>query len=151
MERKGFFQSEIILNVLVSSSRFIWSPMLWVYCYYKCLILSTAGSTLDVTIWCLKLVPGLKRLKLFFKSYTSSRIFPDLRSVSDRKDPALPWRTGSLVWPGHNALVTLGSRFFAIMDGGFSYATNNLYCLFKWAFSIYYMSDMLPVSESVII
>ena len=30
-ETKRFFQLEIILNVLVSSSRFIWIPMLWVY------------------------------------------------------------------------------------------------------------------------
>ena len=28
---KGFFQFEIIINVLVSSSCFIWIPMLWVH------------------------------------------------------------------------------------------------------------------------
>ena len=28
---KGFFQFEIIINVLIGSSRFIWKPMLWVY------------------------------------------------------------------------------------------------------------------------
>ena len=28
---KGFFQFEKILNVLVSSFRFIWTPMVWVY------------------------------------------------------------------------------------------------------------------------
>ena len=33
METKGFFQLEIILNVLVSSSRLISIPMLWVYCH----------------------------------------------------------------------------------------------------------------------
>ena len=31
---KGYFQFEIILNVLVSSFRFIWIPMLWVYGYF---------------------------------------------------------------------------------------------------------------------
>ena len=35
METKGFFQFEIIINVLVSSFRFIWIPMLWVYGHYK--------------------------------------------------------------------------------------------------------------------
>ena len=32
---KGLFQFEIIINVSVSSSRFIWIPMLWVYSHYK--------------------------------------------------------------------------------------------------------------------
>ena len=32
---KGFFQFEIIITVLVSSFRFIWIPMLWVYGHYK--------------------------------------------------------------------------------------------------------------------
>ena len=32
---KVFFQFEIIINVLVSSSRFIWIPMLWVYGHWK--------------------------------------------------------------------------------------------------------------------
>ena len=31
LETKGLFQFEIISNVLVSSIRFIWIPMLWVY------------------------------------------------------------------------------------------------------------------------
>ena len=31
---KGFFYFEIIINVLVSSFRFIWIPMLWVYGHY---------------------------------------------------------------------------------------------------------------------
>ena len=30
-----FFQFEITLNVLVSSFRFIWIPMIWVYDQYK--------------------------------------------------------------------------------------------------------------------
>ena len=44
MEIMGF---EIILNVLVSSFRFIWIPMLWVYGHYTFLILSVRESTLD--------------------------------------------------------------------------------------------------------
>ena len=35
METKGFFQLEIILNVIASSFWFIWIPMLWVYDDYK--------------------------------------------------------------------------------------------------------------------
>ena len=46
-----FFQFEIIINVLVSSFCFILIPMLWVYGYYKCLIFSGRGSSLDVGIW----------------------------------------------------------------------------------------------------
>ena len=35
MKAKGFFQFEIIINVFVSSFRFIWIPMLWVYGHCK--------------------------------------------------------------------------------------------------------------------
>ena len=35
METKGFFQFEIIINILVGSFRLIWIPMLWVYGHYK--------------------------------------------------------------------------------------------------------------------
>ena len=35
LEAKGFFQFEIILNVLFSSFRFIWKPVLGVYGHYK--------------------------------------------------------------------------------------------------------------------
>ena len=44
---KGFFQFEIITNVLVSSFHFIWIPMLWglwVYGHYEYLIHSVRGS-----------------------------------------------------------------------------------------------------------
>ena len=34
MDIKGVFEFEI-KHVLVSSSRFIWIPMLWVHCYYN--------------------------------------------------------------------------------------------------------------------
>ena len=35
METKGFFQFEIIINVLVNSFRFFWIRMVWVYGHYK--------------------------------------------------------------------------------------------------------------------
>ena len=38
------FQFEIIITVLVSSFRFIWIPMLWVYGHYKYFTLSARGS-----------------------------------------------------------------------------------------------------------
>ena len=47
---KGFFQFEIIINVLVSSFCFIYIPMLRVYGYYYCLILLVQGPSLDVKI-----------------------------------------------------------------------------------------------------
>ena len=34
---KCFFHFKVIINVLVSSSPFIWRPTLWVYGHYKCL------------------------------------------------------------------------------------------------------------------
>ena len=39
---------EIIINVLVSCSRFIWIPTLWVYGHYKYFTLLVRGSTLGV-------------------------------------------------------------------------------------------------------
>ena len=44
---KGFFQFEIIINVLVSSFRFIWIPMLSTTIIF-CLVLSARGLSLDV-------------------------------------------------------------------------------------------------------
>ena len=46
--REERLQFEIIVHVLVSSFRFIWMPMLWIYSQYKFVILSVRGSTLDV-------------------------------------------------------------------------------------------------------
>ena len=51
IETKIFSQFEIIINDQVSSFRFIWIPMLWVYGLIHILILSVRGSTLDVGIW----------------------------------------------------------------------------------------------------
>ena len=49
METKGFFQFEIIINVLVTSFRFIWIPILWIYGQYK-YFLSMRGPSLYVKI-----------------------------------------------------------------------------------------------------
>ena len=65
---KGFFQFEIILNVLVGSLRFIWIPMLWVYGQWKYFNSFGAGivfirqnlTSTDVRFWPIKTVPALK-------------------------------------------------------------------------------------------
>ena len=52
-----------IINLLVSSSRFIWIPMLWVYGHYhdyRYFLLSVRGSSLDVRIWHLQTITALK-------------------------------------------------------------------------------------------
>ena len=60
-ETKGFFQIEIIINVLVSYYfRFIWISMLWDYGHNKFATLSVRGSTLDVRFWRLKSTPHWK-------------------------------------------------------------------------------------------
>ena len=64
-------QFEIIINVLFSSFRFIWIPMLWVYGHYKYFNSFSAGTVFirqnltstDVRFWCIKTVPALKGLK----------------------------------------------------------------------------------------
>ena len=62
----GFFQFEIIINVLFGSFRFIWIAYL---CYgfmairYIILSLSVQGLSLYVSIWRLKTVHTLKSLK----------------------------------------------------------------------------------------
>ena len=62
---KGCVQFKIIINVLVSSFRFIWIPMLRVYGHYVFFFfLSVQGSTLDVRIWRLKSIPRAERVKL---------------------------------------------------------------------------------------
>ena len=62
-----FFQFEIIINVFVSSFRFIWIPMLWVYRQYKyfyfyCVRIDFSRQHLtstDVRFWRLKSIPAL--------------------------------------------------------------------------------------------
>ena len=64
---KRFFQFEIIINVLVSSFRFIWTPMSWVYGHYKYFNSYSAGidfsrqnlPSTDVRFWRLKSIPAL--------------------------------------------------------------------------------------------
>ena len=48
---KGFFQFEIIVNVLVISFRFIWIPMLRVYSCYRYIFFSLRGRSFYVRIW----------------------------------------------------------------------------------------------------
>ena len=48
MGTKGFFQFKIIINVLVSSSSFIWY-MLWVYSHYKYFYLYIADQMIFFT------------------------------------------------------------------------------------------------------
>ena len=68
---KYFFQYEIIINVLISSSRFIWIPMFWVYCQYKYFNSFSAGivfirqnlTSSDVRFRPVKTIPALKELR----------------------------------------------------------------------------------------
>ena len=65
------FQLKNIINVLVSSFRFIWIPMLWVYDHWKYFDFFSAGivfirqnlTSIDVRFWRIKTVPVLKGLK----------------------------------------------------------------------------------------
>ena len=59
---KSLFQFEIIINVSVSSVRFIWILMLWVHAHYILFIFSVRGSTLDDRFWRLETVAALKGL-----------------------------------------------------------------------------------------
>ena len=67
---KGFFQFEIILDVLVTSFRFIWIIRLWVYGHFKYFPCFSAVTffrrqnltSIDVRFWRLKTVPALKGL-----------------------------------------------------------------------------------------
>ena len=60
-------QFEIIINVLVSSFRFIWIPMLWVYGHYKYITLISVSidfkrqnlTSTDVRFWRLKSIHAL--------------------------------------------------------------------------------------------
>ena len=49
-DQTGFSQFEIIINVLVRSSRFLSIHMLWLYRHFKLLILSVRGPFSDVRI-----------------------------------------------------------------------------------------------------
>ena len=56
----------IIIHVVVSSFRFIWILMLWVYGQYKYFTLSVRGSISDVRFWRLKSFPALTGLNNLF-------------------------------------------------------------------------------------
>ena len=70
METKGFFQFEIIINGLVSSFRFIWIPMLWVYGHSKYFYSYSTGidfsrhnlPSTDVRFCRLKLIPCRRQI-----------------------------------------------------------------------------------------
>ena len=59
----GFFQFEIIINVSVSSFRFIWIPMLWVYNHYKYVYPYSAGIDFSRQIPTTKVDPRAARVK----------------------------------------------------------------------------------------
>ena len=60
-----FLWFEIIINVLVSSFRFIWLHMLWIYASSKYFTLSVRGSSeYDVIFACLKSITALEGLTL---------------------------------------------------------------------------------------
>ena len=61
METKVFFQFEFILNVLVSSLRFIWIPMLWVKNQH-----GDRQKPTSTEVQILKTVPALKRVNIFY-------------------------------------------------------------------------------------
>ena len=71
LETKGFISIYIIITVLVSSFRFIWIPMLWVYDHYKSFHSYSAWidfrlqnlTSTDVRFWRLKSIPALWGLK----------------------------------------------------------------------------------------
>ena len=66
-DQRGVFQFEIIINIIVSSFRFIWIPMLWVYGHYNYVYSFSAGvdfrrqnlTSADVRFWRLKSIPAL--------------------------------------------------------------------------------------------
>ena len=67
-----FFLFVVIINVHVSSFRFIWIPMLWVYGHYTCFNSFSVRNVFkrlnltstDVRFWCIKTVRALKGLKI---------------------------------------------------------------------------------------
>ena len=74
---KLFLQFEITLNVLISSFRFIWIHMLWVYDHYNyfdffssvIVFISQDLTSTDVRSWHIKTVPALKGLTLDLLNY----------------------------------------------------------------------------------
>ena len=69
---KGFSQFEIIINVLASSFRFIWIPMLWVYGHYEYFYSYSAGIDFNRQnlILTTKVAPCTERVKMYWKLLT---------------------------------------------------------------------------------
>ena len=67
MEIKVFFWFEIIINVFVCSSRFIWIPMLWVYSSYKNFHPDSAGTNFRRQNLTSKIDPRIKELNYMAK------------------------------------------------------------------------------------
>ena len=78
-KQSGFFQFEIIINVSVSSFRFIWIPMLWVYGHYKYFTLSVRGPTLR-QILTSKVGPRTEKVNV--GPVTCNSIYPTMANVS---------------------------------------------------------------------
>ena len=87
---KGFFQFEIIINVLFSRFsyfRLIWIPMLWVYGHWKYFHPYSAGidfrrhnlTSTDVRLWRLKSIPALWGLS------DTAYVGPQLKRVNTRR------------------------------------------------------------------
>ena len=89
MER--VFQFEIIMNVLVSSFRFIWIPMLWVYGHYKDFYSYMGGvdfrrqnlTSTDVRFWRLKSIPALQgvRFPYLSKRYAAYYVLNEVKTL----------------------------------------------------------------------
>ena len=85
METKGFFQFEIIINVLVSSFWFILIPMFWVYGHYKYFNSFSARTifihqylpSTNVRFWRIETILTLKRLnrQLYWKAFKSDLFY----------------------------------------------------------------------------
>ena len=59
---KGFFQFNIVINVLVSSFLLVWIPVLWVSEHYEDFNYLSAGIIAYTSFWRIKTVPVLKGL-----------------------------------------------------------------------------------------
>ena len=63
LEIKGFFQFEIIINVSVSSFRFIWIPMLWVHGHYDFVYFYSTAIHFRRLILTFKVIPRAEMVK----------------------------------------------------------------------------------------
>ena len=94
---KGFFQFEIIINILVSSFRFIWIPMLWFYGVSKLFISFSAG-----TVFKRQNLPSTES-EVIGRQILTSKDSPRAEMVN----LGIPWRGRSVFW----SRVTLCDRW----------------------------------------